>query len=559
MRSRTRSFSASPLSWALLCVLFVPYAAPGQSRPDSGRVLEQVAPEPRPPAPSAVELEVEDRPAITLPAGETVAVTRIRITGATRFAAEQLHANIAEGEGKTLSLAALQELAQRLTHFYRERGYLLTRAYLPAQQIDGGVVEIAVLEGRLSQLHVDDAVGLKGAALAPLQRIPIGQPLTRNALERALLLATDLPGATIKSTLTPGAAVGTSDLLTEVAPGRRFGGSVSADTYGNRHTGSFRSGIDLDFNNPLNVGDQLSLNALLSLEDLYHVRARYQLPANRWGSRVGLSYAWMDYALGEQFAALDADGTANIASLYLQHPFVRSRRFNLYGQLQYDHKQLEDRLGAFRTESDKQLRNWTLGVSGDFLDRGGRGTNAFSLGYTRGRLSLDSFSRAIDAVSAETQGHFGKWNLGYQRLQALTPAIGVYLSYAGQFADGNLDSAEKLSLGGAYGVRAYPQGEAPADETHLLTVEARLRMPVGLPGDWQLTSFLDHGQARANDAPWSAGDNHRELTGAGVGLHIDALTRWSLKASLAWRLGDERPTSDSDKSPRLWLNAATHF
>lgn len=559
MRSLTHYFSTSLLPWGLLCLPLVPYVTLGQTRPDSGRVLEQVAPEPRSPAQSAVDLEIEDRPTITLPDGETVAVTSIRITGATRFSEERLHASIAEGEGKTLSLAALQGLAQRLTDFYRERGYLLTRAYLPAQQIDNGVVEIAVLEGRLSQLRVDDAIGLKGAALAPLQRIPIGKPLTTKALERALLLAADIPGATIKSTLAPGVAVGTADLLTEVAPGRRFGGSVSADTYGNRHTGVFRPGIDLDFNNPFNVGDQLTLNALLSLEDLYYVRAGYQLPVNRWGSRMGASYAWMDYALGEQFAALDADGTAKIAGLYLQHPFVRSRRINVSGQLQYDHKKLEDRLGAFETASDKRLRNWTLGVSGDFLDLAGRGANAFSLGYTRGQLSLEPFSRAIDAVTATTQGHFGKWNFGYQRLQSLTPTISVYLSYAGQIADGNLDSAEKLSLGGVHGVRAYPQGEAPADEMHLFTAEARLRVPVGLPGDWQLTSFIDHGQAQLNDAPWSASDNHRDLTGAGVGLNIDALARWNLKASVAWRLGDERPASDSDKSPRAWLYAATHF
>jgi hemolysin activation/secretion protein len=559
MRSQTASLGSLLLAWPLLCVPLMPVAALGQARPDAGRVLQQLAPQPRPPAQSAVDLQIEDRPAITLPAGETIAVTRIRITGATRFYAEQLHASVAEGEGRTLSLAQLQGLAQRLTDFYREHGYLLSRAYLPAQQIENGVVEIAVLEGRLSQLRIESASGLKGAALAPLQRIPIGEPLTANMVERALLLAADTSGARIQSTLTPGAAVGTADLLVEVESGRRFDGSLSADTYGNRHTGAFRPGIDLDFSNPLNVGDQLMFSALLSLEDLYYIRAGYQLPVNHWGSRVGVSYAWMDYALGEQFASLDADGTAKIASLHLQHPFVRSRRFNLSGQLQYDHKKLEDRLGAFDTASEKQLHNWTLRVTGDFVDLGGRGANAFSLGYTRGQLRLDPLSGAIDTVTADTRGHFGKWNLGYQRLQALMPAISLYFSYAGQLADGNLDSAEKLSLGGAYGVRAYPQGEAPADETHLLTLEARLRLPVGLPGDWQLTSFIDHGQARLSDAPWSTGDNKRDLTGAGVGLNVNALARWSLKAHLAWRLGDERPTSDSDKSPRTWLYAATHF
>src|SRR5690606_29570876 len=145
-------------------------------------------------------------------------------------------------------------------------------------------------------------------------------------------------------------------------------------------------------------------------------------------------------------------------------PFVRSRRFNVSGELQYDRKALEDRLGAFATQSDKDLDNWTVGLAGNFFDGGGRGSNAFALRYTRGYVHLDALTRAIDAATADTSGSFGKWTVNLQRLQTFTQAFAIYLSYQGQFADGNLDSAEKLSLGGAYGVRAYPQGEAAGDE-----------------------------------------------------------------------------------------------
>lgn len=547
-------------SCVLWCAPMLPAAAFGQARPDAGRLLEQVAPEPPAPEQSKVPLQVQERPAIKLPVGESIAVTRLNITGATRFPVEQLHAAIAsEAEGKTLSLAQLQGVAQLLTNYYRERGYLLTRAYLPAQQIEGGVVEIAILEGRLSQVRIENEGAVKGPALAPLRSLPTDEPLSTSELEHALLLAADLPGVDIRSTLTPGASVGTSDLLVDVTGGRRFTGALSADTYGNRATGAARAGANVSFNNPLNVGDRLSVDAMASAEDLYHVRAGYQLPITPWGTRMGVSYAWLDYALGDEFEALDADGTAKVASLHLQQPFIRSRGFNLAGELQYDDKDLEDRLGAFDVASDKRLHNWTLGLSGDFRDSAGRGANAFGVHYTRGRLDLDPLSRVLDSFTARSGGHFGRWNLGYQRLQSFTPAFSLYFSYEGQLANGNLDSAEKMSLGGAYGVRAYPQGEAAADEAQLFSLEARLRLPLQLLGDWQLTSFIDHGQARLSKDPWSVADNHRELTGAGVGLNLSSASSWSLKASVAWRLGDERATSDSDKSPRGWLHAATYF
>lgn len=543
-------------------VLLLPLLAPlasAQTAPDAGRVLEQTTPAPTPPPTSTLNLHIEERPAISLPDSETIAVTRIRVTGATRVSEETLHAAVAQLEGKTVSLAELQALAQRITRIYRDRGYLLSRAYIPAQEIKDGVVEIAVLEGRLAALRVENKSDLHGPALAALNRIPLGEPLTARDLERALLLANDTPGAIVKATLIPGARVGTSDLLVEVDPARRIEGTLSADTHGNRNTGRFRAGLDLAVNNPLALGDQLTFTALASLEDMYFVRAGYHLPVNRWGTRIGVSYAWLDYALGEQFAALDADGTAQIASLHVKHPFVRSRSFNLYGELQYEHKELEDRLGAFDIESDKELHDWTLGIVGSFVDSGGRGSNAFAVRYTHGDLSLDPITQAIDAATARTSGNFGKWTINLQRAQPLTPSFSLYLSYLGQFADGNLDSAEKLSLGGAYAVRAYPQGEAPGDEIHLFTLEARWRAPIRLHGEWTFSGFVDHGEAKINHSPWDAGDNRRELTGAGVGLNVELPAGFSIRGNLAWRVGNERPQGDRDRAPRAWMYAAKHF
>ncbi|HWK50506.1 MAG TPA: POTRA domain-containing protein, partial [Steroidobacter sp.] len=274
---------------ATLCALLTPVIAHSQARPDAGRVLEQVTPEPAAPAPAQVELQLEDRPAISLPDDETFNVSRIRITGATHFSEQELRGCVADSEGKPLGFAALQSLARCVTLFYRERGYLLTRAYLPAQQIEGGVVEIAVLEGRLDQVRIDNSSAAGGWALAPLLHLPKDEPLTAKVLERALLLANDTPGVNLRATLAPGAGVGTSDLLVEVAPGRRVSGSISADTYGNRHTGILRPGVHLDFNNPLQLGDRLSFDALASLEDMYYLRAGYQLPINSQGTRVGAS------------------------------------------------------------------------------------------------------------------------------------------------------------------------------------------------------------------------------------------------------------------------------
>jgi hemolysin activation/secretion protein len=545
---------------AVLAAIILASSAQAQQVPDAGRLLEEVRPAPALPQRELPKIEIDEAPGSEIADGLRIPVTHVRITGATLFPESDLHALIADAEGKELALGDLRALAARLTQHYRSHGYLLARAYLPAQDVKNGEVNIGILEGRLGQIEIHNGAGIGGAALAPLS--PLGEDaVTRDStLERGLLLLSDVPGVEVKSTLRPGATPGTSDLLVDVAPGRRITGSVDADNFGDRFSGQSRLGATANVNNPLQLGDQVSLRAVVSDEGMTYVRGSYQLPVNRWGTRVGLAASDVHYHLGKSVAVLDATGEARTSSLYLQHPLIRSRSLNLNGQFQYDHMKLGDRIGQTSTVVNKTLDNWTAGLSGDFQDGlGGGGANSFSVAYTGGHLALDAASDAIDAASAGSSGNFGKWNLSWLRLQRLTDDASVYFSGIGQVAVKNLDSSEKLSLGGANGVRAYPQGEAPSDEGLLMILEARYSLPNAVPGALQLAAFVDGGHVRLHKNTWAPGPNRRTLSGAGFGLNWMVSNDWQVKASIAWKLGDESPVSDIDRSPRAWLQGVKFF
>lgn len=526
--------------------------------PDAGRLLQETRPAPSLPPREAPKIGIEEAPAAAAPDGARIHVARLRITGATLFSESDLHTLVADAEGKELSLGELRALAERVTQYYRSRGYLLARAYLPAQEVTGGEVQLAVLEGRLGEVQVDNAAGVGGAALAPLQQLRSGEVTRSDVLERNLLLLSDLPGVEVKSTLRPGATLGASDLLVDVAGARRVTGSVDFDNFGSRFSGEYRVGGTLSFNNPLRLGDQATLRALLSDERMRYLRGSYQLPVNGWGTRVGIAVSDMHYRLAKDLAPLQAEGDAQSASLYALHPFVRSRTFNLNAVVQYDRVKLQDRIKAAATEVDKTLGNWSLGVTGDFQDRFA-GVNSFSAMYTAGDLKLDPVSRALDASAARSGGSFGKLNFTWLRLQRLSDRASLYLSGTAQFASKNLDSSQKLALGGAYAVRAYPQNEAPGDQGYLATVELRHDLPAPAPGAWQVSAFVDTGHVTFNKRPWAAGANSRTLSGAGIGLSAALPRQWYLKASLAWKLGSQRAISDVDRSPRVWLQAGSSF
>lgn len=539
-----------------LCV--TSFAVTAQVAPDAGQSLRAIEQVPlQLPARQSIDLNLPDAPSAEVtPGGPSLQINGFELTGNEAIGSDELQPLLADLQGRVVSLGELQAGANRITRLYRERGYPLARAYIPAQEIDAGVVQIAVLEGRYGAVQINNTSRTRGVALAPLAALHSGDAVRAAPLERSLLLLQDLPGIQLASTLKPGATVGTTDLMVDVQPGPLVSGSVDLSNHGNRFTGEYRLGGSLHLNSPLGLGDQLSLQAMGSEEEQHYYRAAYQLPVGRWGTQVGVAYSDLDYQLAKDFADLDAHGNARIASGYIIQPLIRSRDLSLYARLQFDDKRLKDDIDLFAEKSDKRSRVVTASFYGNSRDSlFGGGLNSFALGWSQGSLSIDGpLKQWLDDLSAGTRGDFHKLNPSALRLQRLSERFSLYTQVQGQWADGNLDSSEKISLGGAHGVRAYPEGEASGDQGWLGKVELRY----SLTPAWQLATFVDHGQVRLNKNTWSNGDNHRSLSGTGVGATW-ATQGWNVNAVAAWKLGNADARSDVDRSPRVWAQVARYF
>ncbi len=526
--------------------------------PDAGQSLQSIEQQPlQQPSQNSLDLNLPDAPeAPTIAGGPTLQVNGFVIEGNPSIPEAQLQELLADLKGRNASLGEIQAATRRITLLYRERGYPLARAYLPAQTIDGGIVKINVLEGRYGQVSAQNSSRAGGLALAPLQTLQAGETVRADELIRSLLLLQDVPGTDIKSTLKPGASTGTTDLLVDVRPGPLLSGAVDADNYGNRFVGEYRLGGTLNVNNPLGLGDILSLRAVGSDEDQHYGRIGYQTPVTRWATQLGVAYSDMDYQLGKDFEDLHAHGNARITSVYAIQPLIRSKALSLSTQLQFDDKRLKDDIDQASDKSDKHSRVVTLSFNGsgrdDFL---GGGLTSFSLAWSSGSLNIDGQAKQMaDSQTAGTQGQFNKVVPSLVRLQRLTDRFSLYTQLQGQWADTNLDSSEQLYLGGAYGVRAYPQGEAAGDQGWLANVELRY----ALTDAWQLSTFVDHGDIRTSKNPWTSGDNHRSLSGTGLGATWSAYG-WRINAVAAWKLGNADAESDVERSPRVWAQVVRSF
>ena len=567
-----RSRIAKPIVVAVLS--FSCAVAIAQQPPDAGQLLQQQREPLRlPPPEDDVRPRLpEPKPALPVSPTLKVRVTQFTFSGNTLYSSEELAKVVQEFVGKELDFEGLNDAATKVRAYHRSRGYFLAQAYLPQQAIRNGSVEIAVIEGRVGHVELlrRPATRISEWLLAGIlnAHLKSGDIITETGLEKPLLLINDLPTAAVTSEIRPSETVGAADLRVNVDQGvGLLNGFVDFDNQGSRFTGEYRIGFSLNVNNPLEIGDQLTVRAFTSNDNMNFGRLAYLVPIGFWGTRIGASVTKFDYELGKDFADLSADGDGLVKSVYAFHPLYRTRNTNLIAQAAYEDKRLHDHVELFGTTDDRFIDSVKLGVVGDFRDSWlSGGLNAFSLTYTQGDLKIAPTSLAQQDQSdtgLHTMGTFQKWNFDFKRLNRVTDSISVLLAFVGQHASKNLASAEKMSLGGPNGVRAYPVGEATGDSGAQVTGEVRYIVPgfKVLEADVTVSAFYDWGQIKINENPRPTDTpNMRSISGAGFGVSLGKEGDFVFRGSASWITDGEQPQADTaHRVPRVWVQAVKWF
>ncbi|MCX7092394.1 MAG: BamA/TamA family outer membrane protein [Methylobacter sp.] len=566
----------------LLLALLTPILCAAQA-PDSGQILRQQESITSPridrlPPPTAPEPEILAAPE----KGLSILVKSIIINGGeTLESSETLQALVADAIGQTLDFTGLQQLAERIGQHLKAKGWLLAKAYLPKQDVTEGIIRINITQGRLESdqqghsisIQHDPDTRIKDEVIHQRMRYVIsGDTLQGDNLERTLLLLNDLPGIEAATTLEKGKQPGTSRLGVNIKEAALIRGNFSIEDFGNRYTGPWVGNLNINLNDGLGIGDQLTVGGT-GAENLGQGRIAYALPVGHSGLQANARYSYLGYSIGREFSQLGLEGMAQSAGGGLSYPFIRSRAFSLWGIADYTHKAMTDSSLQVLT-GKKQIDNGTLGFNGQRLDRFfGGGFNQFSYSATVGGVDLSGLDseRVADQSTAHTQGVYGKHNFSLARLQKLTDSLSFFSAANGQLANGNLTSAEKFILGGPTGIRAYPVGEASGDSGWVANFELRYDLPYRTDiGNLQLVGFFDSGHITLHEQRWTndiAGNrNEYSLSGSGIGINFSHANNFAIRGTWAHTLGDNpgvnaagNDSSGLHDDNRLLLHSMVYF
>lgn len=558
-------------SAAVACIFLLAGAAQAQNVTPSGEIQPgQTRPIPEAPPPQ-FDFRIEaPRPSPVPRAVEEISFTikGIKIVGATVYKPAALRPLYAALLGKSVHLSDVIHVAEEIEAKYRGDGFVLTRAYVPAQSVNNGIFTINVVEGYVAAVSVtggqEDARRRVERILAP---IPQSRPLKLDVIEDALLRANQMPGVAVSGLLRPSPTQpGASDLVATISS-ERVTAILSVDNRGAVLTDVWTSSAEFAIRSPFNEGGVLLLD-FATAPDKPHIRSsesgKYIYPLGDSGLLLTLSALNAHGQPAGAVAGADFLSNSQAYGARLTYPLIVTRDYKLSvdGGFTWQDSLLNEFAGLL-TDHDhwRELDLALIFEQNGFL----RGTTTATLDATQG-LDIFGASPAGD-VNVSHLGavpDFTKFSGVVRRIQEIYGPLSLALTGTGQYALNPLYVGEQVSFGGAEIGRGYDPAAITGDMG--VGADAELRWALDISGRHidspritithaELYGFFD--AAKVWDHSGVVTPDHIESVGFGGRMVVEQRLQLGLEAAFPQIAV---PTSDYGKrAMRVLFNGSVKF
>lgn len=466
--------------------------------------------------------------------GETcVAINSISVTDATLIPADEMQRTTSRFENRCLGLAELNNVLEAVTYLYVARGYVASRAYLPAQDLSDGTLDIPVIEGSLEGITENGSEPADGRIRTAFPGM-VGQPVNLRDIEQGLDQINRLRSSKTTIALQSGAEQGGSVLDVKIEQGRPWHASLSSDNLGGVATGLYQSRADFGLDNLFGINDEWQFGYQRSMD--HHplflsnenpnsntLTGSLSVPFGYW--TVGVDASWSDYnsSLEGPVSDIDTSGGSKSLSPYITRVLHRDQTSKTWATGRLTWKETENFLLGSRIDvSSRKLSIATFEVGHSRQLLGGQGSA--SIAYHRGLDILGAFDDAT-APNGSPQGQFDKItaSLSYFTTQDVGASTMIFsTNLSGQWSSDPLFGSEQMSLGGYSTVRGVREAVLYADKSIQMRNDLSFLLPpientdvVEAIGRLEPYVALDLGHSVSDKRGNSLGGN---IVGAAIGI-----------------------------------------
>lgn len=461
----------------------------------SAQTASQITPPSFRPPPQAdpAAIVIPDKPGLDVPAGADKLSVRLRgveVEGGLPPLAAATQAITAGLTNRVVTAAEIFAAARALENAYAQAGYGLVRVVLPAQRIvDGASLRLVVVDGFIERIETKDVPPMVrrriDALLAPL----VGQRgVALSQIERQLLLAGDVPGTILRSTLAAGSAPGSSVLVIE-ARHRPVSGHIVADNTLSSGLGHWSIGVGAELNSVAGLGELIYFrtsgypkggdHGFFASRPLNRTLAGgVVVPLGIDGLTFNLEATDVHATPRPPAGGLGFTSAFSRLSARLRYPWIRSRELTVNSELAFD----------AQNERVSIIKPTTLRMSLDRL-RIVRGTgDVFWLtpwgGQVSGRVTTSFGINGIGARSAKeatpllplsrqgADADFSKLDVALSYSQQVVEHLAVDLKFRAQTSFGKpLLRSEQIGLSSLSALSSFDSGTFQGDAGYVVRAE----------------------------------------------------------------------------------------
>lgn len=461
-----------------------------------------------------------------------------------------LHEVTEEFRNRELTLEEMNEVANMVTIAYQEKGYILARAYVPEQEIEDGILKVAIIEGDIGEVKITGHKYYKERVIKRNFQHQLQHGVIREELlEKGILLSKELPATETRIVLQKGEKPGTANISLQTEDRLALEWKFDANNFGSELVGKERYGTDLQVTEPW-WGSTLGLRAVSGNDKSQSalLGADLSIPTNVNGLSFFFRYVDGLYAVGQDLLVdLGLEGDTMVYGAGLLYPVSRTRNSNLTFSMGYDKKYTRNFLLEEISNID-DLKVYYATLDFDSLDRF-LGKNLASLGYYNGTVHPDIL---FPPSREDPESPFHRYTLNLARIQKVYGNINFIARASGQKTRDRLLPIEQMAIGGYGTVRGHETSLALGDSGLTLSGELITAPPYiadkTLFGQKvsqmaQMAFFFDYGHVRTNK-PRIREALSETLSGYGTGIRLYYKDAFSFKFDIAWPTKEETPQED---------------
>ncbi|WP_158657898.1 ShlB/FhaC/HecB family hemolysin secretion/activation protein [Agarilytica rhodophyticola] len=447
-----------------------------------------------------------------------------------------------------VTLGMIETVADTITRYYRERGFILAKAYIPEQKVRDGVVNLTLLLGELGEINTENNRRVSDRLIESVFKRDINKPVTSWRTEEALYLVNDIPGLSAQGFFQPGSQVGDTRLNVNVLGEKRYTASFRVDNHGSPRTGENRVYGDFAYHNPLGIGDELRVSVLNTFDPdntTFGAISYNSFIANP-RIRGQLSFSTNDFVSNNRSATNSSvitvvTGQSDVSEASLRYIFKRSRVKNISMELKavnistelLTSIEIDGNAGGDGLGSGSEAQNISLGFNFDILNQKRRQLYLGNLSVVSTDVEINDDIQNQLQQNQDGQVVFLTHDLSmlaFWRIPFTSAETRFFVKSAGQYSGKVMNSINQFNLTGPDRVRGFEVNSLQFDDSIYLGVDWIFTLPkfggASLFGEpinkvFQPFMFVDSGYGILYSRLEGEPDVNGTLASAGVGIKFN--------------------------------------